>query len=106
MNPEQQAAFSKLLIAQTAYIEAHAFEVDQGGTIRVVRTIGSQKILADLCHTEVVRFERKKWPVLSDDQIAGSNALLDREYHKKIQQLRTLTNEEINEGAVTASNLS
>jgi hypothetical protein len=38
MTPEQQAAFEKLLAAQNAYIEAHASEVDQGGTIRAIRT--------------------------------------------------------------------
>ena len=48
MTSEQQAAFDKLLAAQNAYIQAHASEVDQGGTIRVIRTIGSQGILEDL----------------------------------------------------------
>jgi hypothetical protein len=106
MTPEQQAAFEKLLASQNAYIEAHASEVDQGGTIRVIRTIGSQGILEDLFHTEVVHFERKKWPVLSDNQIAGADALLHREYEKKLQQLGTQTKEAIDQGAVTASDLS
>ena len=66
MTPEQRAAFEKLLAAQGAYIKAHASEVDQGGTIRVIRTIGSEGILKDLFHAELVHFERKKWPALSD----------------------------------------
>jgi uncharacterized protein YecT (DUF1311 family) len=106
MTPEQKAAFEKLLAAQKAYIEAHAFEVDQAGTIRVIRTIGSQGILKDLFHAEVVHFERKKWPVLSDNQITTADALLHREYVKKLRQLRTQTKESIDQGAVTADHLS
>jgi len=106
MTPEQQAAFEKLLAAQNAYIEAHASEVDQGGSIRVIQTVGSQRILNDLFHTEVVHFERKKWPVLSDNQITMADTLLHREYVKKLQQLRTQTKESIDQGAVTAGHLS
>lgn len=106
MTLEQQAAFEKLLAAQNAYIQAHASEVDQGGTIRVIRTIGSQGILKDLFHTEVVHFEHKKWPALSDNQIKMADALLRREYEKKLQQLRSHTKEDIDQGAVTAGHLS
>lgn len=106
MTSEQQAAFEKLLAAHKAYVEAHAFEVDQGGTIRAVRTIGSQNILEDLFRTEVVHFERKKWPVLSENQIAMADSLLSREYQKKLQQLQKQTKEEIDQGAITASHLS
>jgi uncharacterized protein YecT (DUF1311 family) len=106
MIPEQRAAFEKLLAAQNAYIETHASEVDQGGTIRGIRTIGSQGILKDLFHTEIVHFERKKWPVLSDNQITMADALLNRELEKKLQQLRTRPKEESYEGAVTADHVS
>ena len=80
--------------------------MDQGGSIRVIRTVGSQGILKDLFHTEVVHFERKKWPALSDNQITMADALLHREYMKKLQQLRTRTKEPIYQGAVTADRLS
>ena len=106
MTMEQQAAFEKLLAAQSAYIGAHASEVDQVGTIRAVRTIGSQSILKDLFHTELIHFEHKKWPALSNNQIAMADALLDREYLKKLQQLRTQTKESIDEGAITADHVS
>lgn len=106
MTPEQQEAFEKLLAAQSAYIEAHVSEVYQGGTIRVIRTIGSQSILQDLFRTEVVHFERKKWPVLSSRQITTADALLQREYKKTLQQLRAQTTEAIEDGAVTADHLS
>ena len=106
MTVEQRAAFEQLLAAQNAYIEAHAYEVDQGGTIRVVRTIRSQGILKDFFHTEVVHFEHKKWPVLSDSEITTADTLLHREYVKKLQQLRTRTKESTNQGAITASDLS
>jgi uncharacterized protein YecT (DUF1311 family) len=106
MTPEQQAAFEKLLAAQKAYIKAHASEVDQGGTIRAIRTIGSEGILKDLFHMKVVHFERKKFPVLSDNQIATADALLHREYVKTLQQLRMQTKESIDEGAVMADHVS
>ena len=106
MTPEQGTAFGKLLAAENAYIKAHASEVDQGGTIRGIRTIGSQSILDNLFHTEVVHFERKKWPALSDNQIAIADSSLRREYEKKLQQLRTRPKEENYEGAVTADHLS
>ncbi|HXA85028.1 MAG TPA: lysozyme inhibitor LprI family protein [Candidatus Dormibacteraeota bacterium] len=106
MTVEQQAAFEKLFAARSAYIGAHASEVDQGGTIRAVRTIGSQSILKDLFHTELIHFEHRKWPALSDNQITMADASLDREYMKKIQQLRTQTKESIDEGAVTADHVS
>ena len=106
MAPEQRAAFEKLLAAQNAYTKAHAFEVYQGGTIRNIRTVGSQGILKDLFHTEVVHFERAKWPSLSSNEITMADAWLNREYVEKLQQLRAHTQESIDDGAVTASNLS
>lgn len=106
MTSEQGTAFEKLLAAQNTYIKADASEVDQGGTIRGIRTIGSQSILNNLFHTEVVHFERKKWPALSDNQIAIADVSLHREYAKKLQQLRTRPKEENYEGAVTADHLS
>jgi len=106
MTPEQKAAFNKLLAAQNAYVYAHASEVDQGGTIRAIRTLGSQDILNSLFHTEVVHFERKKWPELSNDQVATADSVLHREYEKKLQQLRVQTKDAIDEGAVTAGHLS
>ncbi|HWT66682.1 MAG TPA: lysozyme inhibitor LprI family protein [Terracidiphilus sp.] len=106
MAPDQQTAFANLLAAQSKYIKTHVHEVDQGGTIRSIRTIGSENILNNLFHTEVVHFERKQWPTLSDKQIATADELLRREYRKKLQQLRPHTEEEIGQGAVTAENLS
>ena len=103
---EQQTAFEKLLAAQNAYVNAHASEVDQGGTIRGIRTIGSQSILKDLFRTEVVHFERKRWPVLSDNQITTADALLQRQYEKTLQQLRTRTNEDSYDETVTTDHLS
>ena len=106
MTPEQRAAFEELLAAENAYIVAHASEVDQGGSIRNIRTIGSQEILEDLFHTEVVHFERKKWPALSENQTKTANAVLDRQYEKTLKQLQAQTKEEIEDGAVTANDLS
>jgi uncharacterized protein YecT (DUF1311 family) len=106
MTPEQKAAFDKLLAAQTAYIYAHASEVDKGGTMRTIRTLGSEGILNNLFHTEVIHFERKKWPGVSDAQAATADALLHRQYEKTLQQLRTRPKEETYEGAVTSDQLS
>jgi hypothetical protein len=53
--------------------------------------MGSQSILRDLFHTEVVHFERKQWPKLSDSQIAAADDSLDREYQKKLHELQKLT---------------
>jgi hypothetical protein len=106
MTPEQRAAFEKLLTARSAYIRAHASEVDQGGTIRAIRTLGSMNILEDLFRTEVVHFEHKKWPVLTDSQITQADVLLKREYEMKLQQLGKQAKEDIDEGAVSASHLA
>jgi Protein of unknown function (DUF1311). len=103
---EQRTAFEKLLAAQNAYIEAHALEVYQGGTIRAIRTIGSQEILNNLFHTELVHFEHRKWPALSENQVAQADDALKREYKKKLQQAQTQTKEAIDDGVVTASHLS
>ena len=79
MSAAERAAFEKLLAAQDAYIEAHAAEVNRGGTLQpIVRTIGSQAILKDLFHTEVVHFERKKWPALQDNRQNGRCIVLSR----------------------------
>lgn len=106
MNPAQQMAFEKLLAAKDAYIKAHASEVDQGGTIRGIRTLGSMNILEDLFRSEVVHFERKQWPSLSDSQIATADTSLHREYEMKLQQLRAQSKEAIDEGAVSAEHLA
>jgi hypothetical protein len=103
MTPEQKAAFGKLLAAEKAYIQAHASEVDQGGTIRGIRTMGSMDLLENFFHTDLVHFERKQWPEISASQIAAADALLEREYKKKVLQLRMHTKEEIDMGAVTES---
>jgi hypothetical protein len=105
MTVEQQAAFEKLLAALNAYIEVHASEVDQGGTIRAIRTAGSQGILKELFHTELIHFEHKKWPVLSDHQIRTADDLLRGEYEKTLQQLRTQTRESVNGDAITATHV-
>jgi hypothetical protein len=106
MTPEQLAAFETLVSAQSAYVDAHASEVDQGGTIRSMRTTGSMSILRDLFRTKVVHFERKKWPAFSEKEITSADGWLEREYRKKLWQLRTHTKDEINLGAVTADHVS
>lgn len=106
MTREQKAAFEKLLKAKDAYIEAHASEVYQGGTMRNIRTNGSQEILEDLFETELVRFERKEWPRVSDEQIRTADASLDREYAKTLERTRFRTKEDIEDGVVTAAGVS
>ena len=106
MSPEQRTTFAKLLVAQEAYVEAHAVEVNQGGTIRTMRTIGSESILKDLFRTELVHFERKDWPDLTAAQIAAADSAMQREYESKLQKLRGQTKEDLDEGAVSAENLS
>ncbi len=106
MNLEQKPAFEKLLAAEKAYVQAHIAEVDQGGTIRGVRTLGSEDILNDLFHMEVVRLERKEWPAPSADQVATADAVLQRQYQKTLQQLRARPKEDSYEGAVTAEHVS
>jgi hypothetical protein len=106
MSPEQKAAFEKLLAARDSYIESHAAEVNQGGTIRTMRTIGSESILKDLFRTELVHFERKDWPDLTAAQIAAADSAMQREYESKLQKLRGQTKEDLDEGAVSAENLS
>jgi uncharacterized protein YecT (DUF1311 family) len=106
MTADQRAAFDKLLAAEHAYITTHAFEVDQGGSIRGIRTLNSQGILEDLFRAEVVHFERKEWPALSACQIATADEVLQREYEEKLQQLGKQSQEDIEGGAVTAEGLS
>lgn len=106
MNPAQRAAFEKLLSAEDAYVEAHASEVDQGGTIRAMRTIGSMSFLQRLFQAELVQLEHKKWPPLSNDQVKTADGLLNDEFEMKLQQLRAHTKGEIEEGAVTADHLA
>jgi hypothetical protein len=106
MNGEQRAAFEKLLAAEHAYIEAHADEVYQGGSIHNIRTLGSQDILQDLFRTDVVRFERKEWPALTGDQISTADAVLHREYEKELGQLRAQPNETNDLTLVTADHLA
>jgi hypothetical protein len=106
MSPEQKAAFRNLLAAEKAYVEGHASEVDQGGTIRTMRTIGSEEIIDDVFHTELVQFERKEWPKLSDDQIKTASVSLDREYAATLKRLRSRKPEDVYEGAVTAGGVA
>lgn len=105
MNPAQREAFDKLLAAENAYVEAHASEVDQGGTISGIRTIGSMNILHRLFRAEVIQLERKQWPAVSTSQVKTADGLLHDEYEAKVQHLRSHTKEEIDEGAVTADHL-
>jgi hypothetical protein len=105
MTLEQLAVFEKLLSAESAYIAAHAAEVDQSGTLRGIRTTGSKSILRDLFHTKLVHFERKKWRVFSAKEISSADAWLEREYAKSLRQLRTHTKDELDLGAVSADQL-
>jgi len=106
MTSEQRAAFEKLLSAQRAYVDAHASEVDHGGTIRTLRILGSQGILSNLFRTEVTHAERKKKPNLSDTEIAMADTWLRREYSKTLERLRMHSAEDIEFGAVKAEDLS
>lgn len=106
MNSAQRATFDKLLTAESAYVEAHASEVDQGGTIRGMRTLESMNILQRLFRAEVVQLDHKRWPALSDSQVKAADGLLNDEYGMKLQQLRAHTKEEIDGGAVTADHLA
>jgi len=106
MSGEQRAAFEKLLAAEHAYIEAHADEVDQGGSIHNIRTLGSQDILQDLFRTEVVRFARKEWPALTDDQIAKADGALHHEYEKQLGQLRAQPRDANDLTSVTADHVA
>jgi len=106
MTPEQRAAFKRLLTAQNAFIEAHASEVYQGGSIRVIRTLGSQEILNNLFHTDITHFERQKWPVLSVHQITTADSLLLREYKKALEHSQIRTKGSIDQEAVTDEGLS
>lgn len=106
MTSEQQAAFDKLLATHDDYINAHASEVYQGGTIRVMRTIGSQTILKELFRTALGRFERKKWPTLSGTQITNADALLRRQCENTLRQLRSQPKDDMDDGAVTADQFS
>jgi hypothetical protein len=105
MTPAQQAAFERLLAAESTFVTTHASEVYQGGTIRGIRTMGSENILKDLFRAEIAHFEQKKWPSLTQAQIAGADDLLDQEYEKKLGQLKIQSKDEIDDGAVTAENL-
>jgi len=106
MSPEQWAAFEKLLAAEHAFVEAHASEVYQGGTIHGIRTLTSQDILQDLFRTDVVRFERKEWPALTNDQVAKADAVLHREYEKELGQLGGQPNDTNDLTVVTADHLA
>lgn len=106
MTPNQQKAFKQLMAVKDAYIQTHAAEVDQGGTIRAVRTIGSEEILEDLFRTEVVHFERGKWPMLSEHQIATAETLLQAEYKKDLREFGAQSKQSIDEGAVSADHLA
>lgn len=105
MTPDQRSAFEKLLSAEDEYVEAHASEVDQGGTIRGIRTARSQAILQDLFRSGVAHFERKRWPALSAEEARLAEVWLNREYEHKLQQLRTHVNES-DEAALTADQLA
>jgi hypothetical protein len=54
----------------------------------------------------MVHFEHKKWPALSDTQIKTADAVLHREYVKKLEQLRMQTKGPVDQGGVTDGNLS
>lgn len=106
MTSGQKAAFEKLLAAQKDYVRAHAREVDQGGSIRVLRTLGSAKILNDLFHTEIMHFEGGKWPALSSNQVAKADAVLRRQYEARLAILSKRTRVEPDGGGVTADQLA
>ena len=80
--------------------------MDQGGSGRNIRTLRSQEILSHLFQAELTRYEHKQWPALSAKKIATSDGLLQREYEKKVQSLRTRPKDEVYEGSVTADGLS
>lgn len=105
MTPEQQTALEKLLVAEKAYTKTHALEVDQGGSIRGVRTLGSQRILEELFRTDVVHFERRKWPSLSANQLTMADTSLHREFMKAVLAVTNSAKEAADQGAVTAASL-
>jgi uncharacterized protein YecT (DUF1311 family) len=106
MTAEQKSAFEKLLDSKDVYIKAHAAEVDQGGSIRTIRTTGSEEILEDAFRTDMVHFERNQWPSLSDAQISSAADSLRGEFEKKLVNLKKQSKEALDEGAVSADGFS
>lgn len=105
MTPEQQRSFDRLLAAERVYVDTHAREVYQGGSIRGVRTMGSQEILDSLFHAEVVHLERGRWPVFSDRLIGAADGMERREYAKKLLELRAQKPTDLEDGLVTAGDV-
>jgi hypothetical protein len=106
MRSDERAAFDNLLAAERAYIDAHVSEIYQGGTIRLVRTLNSQRILKNLFRRELRHFEQGKWPVLSGRQLTTAAPLLADEYRKKVRVLRAKPKREDDDGDVTAPGLA
>jgi hypothetical protein len=50
--------------------------------------------------------ERKKWPGISENQIKTADGIMQREYRRKLQELRTRTKDDIDQGAVSATPLA
>lgn len=105
MTTQQATAFDKLLEAKDKYIEEHRSEVDQGGTIRGMRTMGSMWILEDLFRTDVVHFERKQWPALSAKRSQLAEQVLQHAFQKKIAELKQHEHDEFMEDAVKPDGL-
>ncbi|WP_263410810.1 hypothetical protein [Terriglobus tenax] len=106
MTPPQQAAFDHLLAAEKNFIDLHRLEVYQGGTIRGVRTMGSQAILKDLFRVEVIRFLRNQWPA-TKVSAERAESQMSAEYHRQITAPGKQTNQEMFEGEnVSAGNLA
>lgn len=106
MTPPQQAAFDKLLQAHNAFLLVHVDEVDQGGTIRNIRTLGSQNILKKLFRNEVAKFLNGKWPAISPEQISAADAQMQDEYSRQRTALSHQTRQMLEAGAVSAEGLA
>jgi len=102
MSPSAQAAFAKLQAARDAYITAHASEVDQGGSIRAMRTLSSQQMLRDQFHADLLHFENA---TTSPKSTKDFDALLAQSLAEKSKALAAQTEESIGQGAVTSDGL-
>jgi hypothetical protein len=61
-TPAQKSAFAKVKDAEEKYVSAHSQELDQGGTIHILRGLGSAGIMHQNFYLDLRQFERGQIP--------------------------------------------
>ena len=87
-TPAQKSTFAKVEAAEKDYVSAHSQELDQGGSIRTLRDLGSAEIMHQNFYLDLRLFERGQIPKGSSADATAAESRMNMQYKANLAAAR------------------